>query len=88
MINAKNLLSVLIVLFISSSCEHFPPPKTQLCVSGDNYKFICNDSREDPPDFEREYTLDYICTDGTSFSRMYDYCIDIREKLIKCRKGD
>ena len=80
------LLSVLIVLLVSS-CETYPPPKTELCLIGEG-ALVCNDARrpENQQDYEREITLDYVCTNPVDFGRVFDYCVDIREKLVKCRK--
>lgn len=86
MIKGKISFVVLTALLVNS-CKSFPPPKTELCVSGDNFKFVCNDTRQDPEDYERDYPLDYVCTNPRDFSRMYDYCVDIREKLVRCRSG-
>ena len=86
MIKEKSLYVGLVGLLVNS-CRSFPPPKSELCLSGDNYTFICHDDRQDPKDYEKEYPLDYVCTNPKDFSRMYDYCVDIREKLIKCRSG-
>ena len=81
--NVKSLCVGLILLFVSS-CQH-PPPLTELCLTGDDYKLVCNDPRlpEEEQDYEREYTLDYVCTSPSDYNTLYDYVNRLREKLKK-----
>jgi len=83
--NNGRIWFVVLIMLLGNSCQTWPVPKTELCISGDGYTFICNDSRRDPPDYEREYPVDYICTNPSDYSELYSYCTTIREELIKCR---
>lgn len=90
MINAGLLLGSLMLLS-ASSCDRYPPPKTELCISGDNDAFQCNDMRRDEgeQDYDLTYphdTLNYICTNPQDYKSLKQYCTDLRAELIKCKK--
>ena len=88
--NAKNLLGVSTILLILSACNHYEPPKTELCVFGDSGG-ICTDPRK--PRGEREYTLqfpdmlNYICTGPEDWDYSKQWWLEKLERLEKCEGG-
>ena len=75
------------MLWISSSCKSFPPPKVELCITSDDYISACVDKRlpEGEQEYDRPYEVNYICTNPADYNQLYNYCMDLREELIKCR---
>jgi hypothetical protein len=86
MISVRILLVSLMPLFLANTCDKHKPPKVELCVSGDDYLFLCNDQRIDPPDYELEYPVNYACTNIDDYRLINNYCTDLRSKLIKCER--
>ena len=84
----KNLLVALLMLWISSGCESFPPPQTEICITSDNYISACVDKRlpEGEQEYDKEYEVNIICTNPADYDLLYNYCMDLREKLIQCRR--
>lgn len=85
-------MCVSLTLLSLASCESYPPPKTELCISGDQDLFLCNDPRrdEDEQDYDLMYpedTLNYLCTNPADYAKLKDYCTDLRTKLINCEKS-
>jgi hypothetical protein len=79
-------LNSFLLILLLASCKNFPPPRIEMCISGDGHKFICNDKRNDGDgeNYEREYPLNYICTNANDYQKLYSYCADLRKQLIKC----
>lgn len=85
----KNALKLLLILTLSWACKQgYPPPRLELCTTGDEHKLICNDQRQEETsqNYARPYTLNYVCTNPSDFDRLYSYCADMRKKLIKCKR--
>ena len=85
------LLCVTSMLLSAASCERHVPPKAELCISGDQDLFLCNDPRrnEGERDYDLTYpedTLNYICTNPADYNSLKGYCTDLRTKLINCEK--
>jgi hypothetical protein len=89
----KNVLSLpMLFLVISASKCSTPahrPPKAELCITGDNYELACADQRlpEGERSYLRSYTVNYICTNSNDYEAQYNYCSNLREKLIRCESG-
>lgn len=87
--NAYVSLMILAVIFLSSCKAPHKPPTSEICISGDNYEFACADQRK--PEGERSYllpyTVNYICTNPHDYEAQYNYCMGLREKLIRCESG-
>jgi len=81
---------VILTSLSASRCRHYPPPKTELCVSGST-SYQCNDLRRSKAkqdyDRSRKQILNYICTNPRDFGIIRNYCSDLRRDLIKCKKG-
>ncbi len=88
--NEKNLLGSWLILIILSSCTHYEPPKSELCIFGDQGG-ICVDDRL--PEDRREYVLpfpdmiNYICTNPSDWNEQKDWWLEKLEKLEKCERG-
>jgi len=82
------LLFVSLMLVSAGSCKRHAPPKTELCISGNDHRFQCNDPRlpDDDQDYDRPYPINYICTNSDDYKSLYNYTTTLREKLIKCEK--
>ena len=90
----KNVLSLpmLFLVISASKCSNPPahrPPQAEICITGDNYELACADQRlpEGERSYLRPYTVNYICTNGTDYDAQYNYCSNLREKLIRCESG-
>lgn len=86
------ILSASLILLSAASCERYEPPKTELCIAGDQALFLCNDPRrnEGERDYDLVYpedTLNYLCTNPADYAKLKDYCTDLRTKLINCEKS-
>ena len=77
---------ILFVTLIVSSCETYAPPKSELCGVTKYKDFQCNDSRVEPQDYDRVIRIGDVCTNPGDFKAMRFYCIDLRERLIKCER--
>ena len=84
--DASLLVSLIALCLVS--CKKYQPPKAELCISGANYSFQCNDMRrvEGQQDYDIAYPLNYICTNPQDYKTAYNYCADLRERLIKCER--
>lgn len=89
MINVEILLLSLLMLSVSS-CESFPPPKTEVCITLENPGMGCSDPRlpDDDRNYDRDYTSSYVCTNPSDYQIMFAYCSDLREELIRCKRGN
>lgn len=86
----KNVFALLIVLVNISACKPpHKPPKAEICITGDNYEFACADQRlpQEERSYLRPYTVNYICTNSRDYEAQYNYCVGLREKLIRCESG-
>jgi hypothetical protein len=88
----KNVLLLpLLLLVISASRCSTPhkPPQVEICITGDNYEFACSDTRkpEGEQAYYRPYTVNYISTNPQDYEAQYNYCMGLREKLIRCESG-
>ena len=83
------MLVALAMLWISSGCESFPPPRTEICITSDNYTSACVDKRlpEGEQEYDKEYEVNNICTNPADYDLLYNYCMDLRQKLIECRRN-
>lgn len=88
--NALNLLNVYLILLILSSCKHYEPPKSEMCIIGDAGG-VCYDVRK--PEGSREYILpieemvNYIATNPDDWQTQNVWWLGILEKLEKCERG-
>ena len=78
------------LMLLNVSCRDFIPPTIAICIT-DGDKFVCFDERL--PEEAQEYDLpnttkDLICTMPSDFDAIQSYCTDIRERLLKCLKGN
>lgn len=69
------------------SCETYVPPKTELCGITKHNDMACNDKRLETEDYTRYPKVGDLCTNSADFKAMRFYCIDLREKLIKCERA-
>ena len=84
------LLNVLIVLILISSCNQYKPPQVELCgVTGDG-DAACNDQRlpDNQQNYFRPLNTGDLCTNPNDYEKMRTYCIDLRERLINCERGN
>lgn len=84
-------MKIVSVLLLSlTSCKvPYAPPKSELCITsyiGNEPTFACNDARRDEPDYDLPYTENYICTNADDYEKIKLYCLDLRERLIKCER--
>lgn len=83
-------LPILFLVISASKCSApYKPPKAEICITGDNYELACADQRkpEGETSYLRPYTVNYICTNSPDYEAQYNYCMDLREKLIRCESG-
>jgi hypothetical protein len=80
-------MKYLILLLLISCNEKYAPPRSEICTFNDN-NLICNDLRKPKKEqtYERPYQRGDICTNADDYGRNYDYCSDLRERLIKAEK--
>lgn len=76
-----DLLKLWVILALCS-CNTYPPPKIERCITGWE-KWACYDGRID-----KEYFLtpqeNYISTNPDDYRIISDYVNDLREELQKC----
>lgn len=75
------------MLSLVYSCkDNYPPPRIELCITGDDHKLLCNDMRQDEKgeNYERDYPLNYLCTNTTDYNKLFAYTANLRKELIKC----
>lgn len=88
--NVKNLLNVLVISLILSSCEHYTPPISELCILGDDGG-VCIDERL--PKDEQEYflaqpdMLNYVCTNPADYDAQFNWWYDKLKRLEKCESN-
>jgi hypothetical protein len=83
----KNVFALLMILAFISACKSpHKPPQSEVCITGNNYEFACADQRkpEGETSYFRPYTENYICTNPPDYEAQYNYCMGLREKLIRC----
>ena len=74
------------LLLLIACKEKYPPPFLEICTHNEN-NLICADQRINKGKaYERPYKAGDICTNADDYSRSYDYCADLRERLIKAEK--
>lgn len=86
----KNVFVLLLILIVISACNTpYPAPKGEICITGDNYEFACNDPRlpENERSYFREYRVNDILTNPDDYKAQYEYCMGLREKLIRCERN-
>lgn len=82
------IVSALLLILISCKAP-YAPPKSEMCITsyiGSEPTMACNDQRTDPPDYDLPYQENYICTNPQDYANIKSYCIDLRERLIKCEQ--
>ena len=85
---SKSVGVCLLLCLITTSCKKYTPPEVETCISRETNSdiLICDDPRL--PDNQRQYDrpidLGDICTNGNDYSKLKDYCADMRVKLIEC----
>lgn len=81
-------LFVVLTLVLVSSCEEHKPPKGELCASTGLQcgELKCNNPNlpNDIQDYTRHINRGDIAVNPSRFKDMQLYCVDLREKLIKC----
>jgi hypothetical protein len=86
---AKGSLLILLYACLNSftSCSvKYAPPKVETCIHNQDASAECADLRkpENEQSYERADLTNYICTNPGDKERLYNYCADLRDKLIKC----
>lgn len=76
-------ISFLLLLLSLTSCNTFPPPKTELCIGTIEGDLACNYKEES---YFRELMTSDIVTNADDYRRLKQYVNDLREKLIKCKR--
>jgi hypothetical protein len=76
-----------LILFLLIACnEKYAPPQIESCTYNEN-NLICADQRINKGKaYERSFKSGDICTNMDDYSRTYDYCADLRERLIRAEK--
>lgn len=69
-------------------CKNFPPPTIERCTAYGELselegQLFCV---EDDDEYERLTEQGDICTNGDDYESMFNYCMDIRKKLIECEQ--
>lgn len=83
----KKGVGLLGILILICSCESLPKaPLIERCVTGDDFLFLCHDSRLDVPDYDLEYAVNYLCTNPSDFKAYQEYVQELRRDLTLCRK--
>ena len=84
--NAENWLLISLIALISSCKVKYPPPMIEKCVHNIESSAECADLRK--PKNEQSYTNykleNYVCTNPKDELAAYNYCADLRQKLIQC----
>ena len=87
MATLKRLVILLGILIVSSCRGHYPAPKVELCGYANTGELACNNPNLDEPDYFRFPTVGDICSNANDYARTRKYCLDLREKLIKCERN-
>lgn len=78
------------ILLSASKCTPYKPPKGELCAATGFQcgELQCNNPnrRDDEEDYQRQLDKGDICVNAGRFNQMQAYCLDLREKLIKCER--
>jgi hypothetical protein len=82
--NAENLLLILLIVFLSSCKVKFPPPPIEKCIHNSDNSAECADLRKGKDAYTRTDLTNYICTSAKDEEAAYNYCADLRQKLITC----
>jgi hypothetical protein len=87
--SVKYLLWSLLLVFLNSCKTPYPFPKLETCIHNEDNSAECADLRL--PKNEQSYSKvelkNYICTNPDDYGSAFNYCSDLREKLVKCEKG-
>lgn len=83
--NAKNL-ALISLLSLVASCKNPPykAPNVETCIHSDGNYAECTDLRQSKTPYENSNLENYICTNPSDYGTMYNYCADLRQKLIEC----
>ena len=80
---------IVALVILATSCNSYPLPKSERCTILSNLG-TCTDERL--PEGEKEYDksfrrmLGYQCTNVTDYNRVAENIIDIRKKLVICKR--
>ena len=84
----KNLLLSLLLAWLASCKAPWPPPAIEKCIHNAENTAECADLRK--PKEEQSYTrtdlVNYICTSPGDEEKLYNYCANLRQKLIECER--
>jgi len=82
--NVRNLVLISLLSLISSCKPPYAPPKTEVCIHSDGNYAECTDLRRSQEPYENNNLTNYICTSPSDYQQIYNYCTDLRKKLIEC----
>lgn len=84
--NVKNYLLILLLVCLSSCKAPHAPPIVEICIHNADNSAECTDLRL--PKEKQQYTkspmTNDICTKASDEAQLYNYCSDLRQKLIEC----
>ena len=84
----KNLLLSLSLAWLVSCKAPWPPPAIEKCIHNAENTAECADLRK--PKEEQSYTradlVNYVCTSPKDEEKLYNYCANLRQKLIECER--
>lgn len=82
----KSLLLSLLFVCLASCKAPYAPPLVERCVHNQDNSAECADLRKPQGEqsYERIDLTNYICTGPSDEEKMYNYCADLRQKLINC----
>ena len=85
--NVKSLLLLLPLLLANKCTPPYEPPKSELCIHNNSNSAECADLRKpsEEQQYHNENLVNYICTNPDDYRQAYNYCMDLRQKLIECK---
>lgn len=86
--NVKNLLLSLLAGCLVNCKAPYPAPKIEKCVHNSDNSAECADLRldDDRQVYTRTNLENYICTNPHDEGTLYNYCADLRRRLIECER--
>lgn len=88
MTNVSALATSLLLVSLNNCATPHRPPQIETCIHNDSNSAECTDLRlpKDKQSYTNVELTNYICTNPKDEQTMYNYCADMREKLIQCER--
>lgn len=85
----KTSFFLAIILVTALGCKvPWPPPAIEKCIHNADNTAECADLRKpkEAQSYTRTDLVNYICTSPKDEEKLYNYCANLRQKLIECER--